>query len=119
MIRILEKTTELLFLSNLCNIRTYRRMCVRELRISNLSTKYVSCPHGPYRTVPYKKKPKKSNFAGYPCTVPYLSYLVQLYNYFFMGNQTESNSSGTFYLHTSICTILFYGWIKLSTKRQI
>ena len=66
-IRILKKTTELLFLANLCNIRTYVRMYIRVYYLSNLLTKNVSNPTGQYRTVPYKKKPKKSIFAGYPC----------------------------------------------------
>ena len=45
-------------------------------------------------------------------TVPYRTLSRRI---FFM----ESSSSGTFYLHTCISTILFYRWIKISTKRQI
>ena len=40
---------------------------VREFHISNLSIKHNSLPNAPYRTVPYKKKPKKSIFAVYSC----------------------------------------------------
>ena len=41
-------------------------MYIRVYYLSNLLTKNISNPTGQYRTVPYKKKPKKSIFAGYP-----------------------------------------------------
>ena len=87
-IRILKKTTELLFLANLCNIRTYVRMYIRVYYLSNLLTKNISNPTGQYTTVPYKKKPKKSIFAGYPSSRTFKNYQ---YPYFRKKNLIRSS----------------------------